>query len=167
MTHELTARLVARTKALGLVAATAMVTTALAGGGVVAVQVVGNEKPVGASASVPGEQRSDTATATIADKPTKAPKPRGSAPSCATAGNHGGYVSGIARSAPPGPSHGPAVSAAAQSDCGKAAKPAKSAKPTAKPAKSAKPTAKPARTGRPDSPGKSAGKGRADSAGRD
>mgnify|MGYP000094196601 CR=1 FL=1 len=158
MTRELTTRLVARTKALGLVAATAMVTTALAGGGVVAVSVVSNEKPAGQQqAGVPGEQRSDTATATIGGKPTKSPRPgKPSAPACIDAKNHGAFVSGVARSAAPGPSHGPLVSAAAKDDCGKAAKPTKSAKPP-----------KPTRTGRPDSPGKSAGKGKSDSAGRD
>lgn len=154
MPNELTARLVARTKALGLVAATAMVTAALAGGGAVAVTVVSNEKPAGQQrAGVPGEQRSDTATATIASKPTTSPRPRPSAPTCTAAKNHGAFVSGVARSASPGPSHGPLVSAAAKGDCGKTAKPTKSAKPT--------------KTGRPDSPGKSAGKGRADSAGKD
>jgi len=34
-------------------------------------------------------------------------------------GNHGAYVSGVAKSTSPGPDHGKAVSAAAQSDCGK------------------------------------------------
>ena len=159
MPDELTTRLVARTKALGLVAATAMVTTALAGGGVVAVTVVGNEKPVGQQqAGVPGEQRSDTATATIGGKPTKSPKPGKpvvDAPTCTDAKNHGAFVSGVARSASPGPSHGPLVAAAATSDCGKTAKPTRTAKP------------KPTKTGRPDSPGKSAGKGKSDSAGRD
>lgn len=156
MTHELTDRLVARTKALGLVAATAMVTTALAGGGVIAVTAVGSEKPVTDSLAVPGEQRSDTATATIGGKPPASPRPKPSAPACTAARNHGAFVSGVARSAAPGPSHGPLVSAAARSDCGKAARPSKSATPP-----------KPTRTGRPDSPGRSAGKGKADSAGRD
>ena len=38
---------------------------------------------------------------------------------CATARNHGEYVSGVAHETPPGPGHGAAVSEAARSDCGK------------------------------------------------
>lgn len=144
MPHDRTARLVARTKALGLVAATAAVTAALAGGGVVAVTVVGNEKPVTPSTAIPGEQRSDTATATIADKPAKPDRPAVDTPECGDADNHGAFVSGVARTAEPGPSHGPLVAAAAQGDCGKPAD---------------------AGTGRPDSPGKSAGNGRSGDAG--
>ena len=40
---------------------------------------------------------------------------------CLSAANHGQYVSGIAKSTPPGPGHGAAVSEAAHSDCGKTA----------------------------------------------
>lgn len=149
MSHELTTRLVARMKAIGLVAATAMVTTALAGGGVVAVTTVGNEKPTQHQAGIPGEKRSDSALATIGSTPTKSPRPKPSAPTCTAAKNHGTYVSGVARSVPPGPSHGPRVSAAAKGDCGKTVKPTKSAKPTtsARPTKSAKPSS-PGRSGK-------------------
>ena len=132
---ELAARLVARTKALGLVAATAAVTTALAGGGVVAVTAVSNDKPVGSSVAALGEQRSATATATIGSKPTKPAKPPAQAPTCGAAKNHGAFVSGVAKSAAPGPSHGPKVAAAAKGDCGKKAKPSGAGKPS----KSAKP----------------------------
>src|SRR5687768_16986042 len=107
--------MVARTRTLGLVAATALVTTALAGGGAVAISTAGNERPAGPSVVSPGEQRSDTATATIGGKPTKSAKPSKSAkparsaPTCTAAKNHGAFVSGVARSAAAGPSHGPTI----------------------------------------------------------
>lgn len=159
MSHELTDRLVARTKALGLVAATALVTTALAGGGVVAVTVVGNDKPVPDAVTVPGEQRSDTATATIGDRPAKPDRPGVDAPECEAAETHGAFVSGVARGAAPGPSHGPLVSAAAKSDCGAPDGRSDGLGRSGAPGKSAV-------KGKPDEAGPREGRGRPDSPGR-
>jgi hypothetical protein len=61
-------------------------------------------------------------TTTTAAAATAAAAPTISAPPCpADVTNHGDYVSRVAHDTPPGPDHGKIVSAAAQSDCGKAA----------------------------------------------
>lgn len=57
----------------------------------------------------------DEPTAEPTDDPTGEP----TTDACADAKNHGEYVSGVAKDAPPGPGHGAAVSEAARSDCGK------------------------------------------------
>ena len=55
------------------------------------------------------------------DEPTETeePAPTDEPIACEDARNHGEYVSSVAKSVPPGPGHGAAVSEAARSDCGK------------------------------------------------
>ena len=50
---------------------------------------------------------------------TEEPEPSDEPVACEDARNHGEYVSSVAKSVPPGPGHGAAVSEAARSDCGK------------------------------------------------
>ncbi len=67
----------------------------------------------------------DTTTTTLPDTttttmPTGGEDDPASTPNaCTSAANHGQFVSGVARSTPPGPGHGAAVSEAAQSNCGR------------------------------------------------
>jgi hypothetical protein len=66
----------------------------------------------------------DTTTTTIDDDTTTTTTPTGgddgtgTDDACASAANHGQFVSGVAHAAPRGPGHGAVVSEAAQSDCG-------------------------------------------------
>lgn len=116
---------VAKAKAVGLVAGTALVTTALVGGGAVAMTVVSNEKaqeaPVAAASAIDlqaagegGESRSDTATANIDRKGEDRGERRdGEGQGCGEA------VSAVAEAETDetsGRDHGAAVSAAAR-DC--------------------------------------------------
>ena len=109
----------AKAKAVGLVAGTAMVTTALVGGGAVAMTVVSNEKAqevsssaIDLNAAAQGEQnRSDTATAVIENKPEAPDRGDDESNGC------GATISALASAKADGTSgrdHGRAVSAAAQ-----------------------------------------------------
>lgn len=112
---------VAKAKAVGLVAGTAMVTTALVGGGAVAMTVVSNDKAQEASASAADlraageatgeESRSDTATAGIELPETPETPEEDGTDGC------GDEVSAVAEAKTDetsGRDHGAAVSAAAQ-----------------------------------------------------
>jgi len=171
--------LAAKARAVGLVAGTALVTTALVGGGTVALTSVSNDAPLTSEASVVSaaatptagtDQRSATATAGM--KPAKTPVPV-VAFTCDPTKNHGQNVSAYGKTLAKGPGRGQQISAAAKSDCGKKEKAAeatstktpkplktKAAKP-AKPAKAAKPAkpAKPAKAAKPAKPA-AEGKGR-------
>ena len=129
----------AKTKAVGLIAGTAMVTTALVGGGAVAMTSVSDSEdlaeetavvsteatPAPADLQVVESATSDTPTVGIeepeeedADTP-KVPRPLPSDFTCDDTKNHGQNVSAYAKSLPKGPGRGQKVSAVAQSDCGK------------------------------------------------
>ena len=131
----------AKTKAVGLIAGTAMVTTALVGGGAVAMTSVSDSEdlaeetavvsteatPAPADLQVVESATSDTPTVGIeepeeedADTP-KVPRPLPSDFTCDDTKNHGQNVSAYAKSLPKGPGRGEKVSAVAQSDCGKTA----------------------------------------------
>lgn len=127
----------AKTKAVGLVAGTAMVTTALVGGGAVAMTAVSDSEDLAAETAV--EQVVDTTAsdleavqAVTSDTPTvgidepeedtpKVPRPLPADFTCDDTKNHGQNVSAYAKSLPKGPGRGEKVSAVAQSDCGKKA----------------------------------------------
>ena len=172
MLDPLLTLIAAKAKAVGLVAGTALVTTALVGGGAVAITAVSSETPlteeaVVSAAATPtvgigngkgqgAENRSATATAVLEGKAPAASVVF----TCDPTKNHGQNVSAYAKSLPKGPGRGQQVSAAAKSDCGKKAgeakpaKPVKAAKP-AKPAKAPKPV-KPAKAAKPAKPAKAA-----------
>ena len=117
-------------RTVGLVAGTAMVTTALVGGGAVAMTVVSSESDLQEDAAV--VQTVASPAAEVVALPLAAtgtvgisPKPRPSLPAdfvCDDSKNHGQNVSAYAKSLPKGPGRGEKVSAVAQSDCGKADK---------------------------------------------
>ena len=131
----------AKTKAVGLIAGTAMVTTALVGGGAVAMTSVSDSDdlaeetavvsteaaPAPADLQVVESATSDTPTVGIeepeeedADTP-KVPRPLPSDFTCDDTKNHGQNVSAYVKTLPQGPGRGEKVSAVAQSDCGKKA----------------------------------------------
>ena len=130
----------AKTKAVGLVAGTAMVTTALVGGGAVAMTAVSDETAVVPEAAVvledtttaPADQQvveaAPAATPTVGieepetepvDEPEKVRPPLPADFTCDDTKNHGQNVSAYAKGLPKGPGRGEKVSAVAQSDCGK------------------------------------------------
>ena len=119
--------IVAKVKAVGLVAGTALATTALVGGGAVAMTTVNDsselpaETPVVQDALLTTETESDTPTVGV--KPDKGPKEP--VPTvvftCDPDKNHGQNVSTFAKSLEKGPGRGEQISAVAQSDCGKKA----------------------------------------------
>lgn len=159
MSESLRDLLLAKAGTLSLVGATALVTTALVGGGAVAVSTVSNETTTAAKAAAQagqqGEaQRSATATAVLKEKPARE-KPR-TPIACGDAGTHGAFVSSTAQSLPKGAGRGEAVSAAARSDCGK---PAGQPAAADKPGKPDKPS-KPGQAGPPAGKGKNHGKGK-------
>lgn len=119
-------------RTVGLVAGTAMVTTALVGGGAVAMTVVSSEsdlqedaavvQTVAENADVFALPMADSGTVGIDPEEPKSDKPRPPLPddfTCDESKNHGQNVSAYARSLPKGPGRGEKVSAVAQSDCGK------------------------------------------------
>ena len=177
MRNNLKSLLVTKSKAGALVAGTALVTTAVVGGGAVALQTVGSEQAVsqaGAPATSTAtigvgkkgkgkgaENRSDTATANLKGKDA----PTSVTFTCDPSKSHGENVSAYAQSLPKGAGRGQQVSQVAQSDCGKEVKPSptatdaatakaqaeKTAKATA--VKTAKPArTKPTRTAKPTKP---------------
>ena len=132
--------LVAKAKTVGLVAGTAMLTTALVGGGAVAMTAVSHEGEVHEDAAVSQEldpaldpvvlepDPSDSETVGVDDPEvpeTEVPENgAGVLPAdftCDETKNHGQNVSAYARSLPKGPGRGEKISAVAQSDCGKTA----------------------------------------------
>ena len=136
--------LAAKAKAVGLVAGTALATTALVGGGAVAITAVSSDTELAPETSVsqdadstqalPAGDAAVSATPTVGIEP-----PAETAPVqvdsdadglddatglpvgfvCDESKNHGQNVSAYARSLPQGPGRGEKVSAVAQSDCGK------------------------------------------------
>lgn len=174
MPDSLLSLLVAKAKSVGLVAGTALATTALVGGGAVAVTAVSHEGELHEAPVLEQiEQIEDTGSTsdspTVGIKPpaeedeAKTPPVLPSDFTCDETVNHGQNVSTYARSLPKGPGRGEKVSAVAQSDCGKTAgdeaelEVAEADEPKAdKPAKD-KP-AKPAKAERPGK-GKPAGVG--------
>jgi hypothetical protein len=92
--------------------------------------------------------------------PTTAPTAVAPADIVCAEGNHGKTVSSVAQATPPGPEHGTAVAAAAQSDCGKTLSPDDPAETSAggergRPEDPGPPADSPANTapGRPEDPG--------------
>jgi hypothetical protein len=74
---------------------------------------------VGSGTEADDDSDDDAADTTVTDGVTDGSTPTdNTAVECAD-GNHGKTVSSVAKATPPGPGHGAAVSAAAQSDCGK------------------------------------------------
>jgi hypothetical protein len=126
--------LAARAKGLGLVAGTALLTSALVGGGAVAMTAVSHEG-TGESAEVvladsglatDSAVATDTPTTDIGEDEVDAPSldPVTGLPSdftCDDSKNHGQNVSAYAQSLPKGQGRGELVSAVAKSDCGKGA----------------------------------------------
>jgi hypothetical protein len=180
--------LVAKAKAVGLVAGTAMLTTALVGGGAVAMTAVSHEGEVHEDAAVSEEldpaldpvvlepDPSDSKTVGIDDPEvpkTEAPKTgAGVLPAdftCDETKNHGQNVSAYARSLPKGPGRGEKISAVAQSDCGKTAENATEVE-TAEAEEAKKPKvakeAKPAKPAKAKAEGKAEGKGKGAGAGK-
>lgn len=137
--------LVAKAKAIGLVAGTALATTALVGGGAVAMTAVSSESDVEPDAAVVQQVEGGEATEVVSATPTvgiEEPPPASTTDPvqvdedadgfddvsglpmgfvCDDSKNHGQNVSAYARSLPKGPGRGPLVSAVAKSDCGKTA----------------------------------------------
>lgn len=119
----------AKVKAVGLVAGTAMVTTALVGGGAVAMSTVSDDRelpdgpPVVQDALLTTETETESDTGTVGIKPDKGPKEPVPtvAFTCDPDKNHGQNVSAFVKSLEKGPGRGEQVSAVAQSDCGKKA----------------------------------------------
>jgi hypothetical protein len=125
--------LVAKAKAVGLVAGTALATTALVGGGAVAFTAVSAETDLEPDAAVVETVEAVEGVETVSATPTvgieepeapEAPPARKPLPAdftCDETQNHGQNVSAYARSLPKGPGRGEKISAVAQSDCGKSA----------------------------------------------
>ena len=180
MLDPLMTLLAAKAKTVGLVAGTALVTSAVVGGGAIGVTNVSAETatveaspaPSAAAADVvatplPTEPAatSDTPTATTAPKPAKTPVTPVTF-TCDATKNHGQNVSAYGKTVAKGPGRGRQISAAAKSDCGKKAKAPESAETAEaevaeapEPPKAAKP-AKPAKPGKPAGKGKPAEKGK-------
>ena len=119
MSDNVLSLLAAKVKAVGLVAGTAMVTTALVGGGAVAMTTVSDQSSRAAVTQAEVlETSSDTPTVGI-----EAPKPRvtGAPMVCDDSENHGQNMKAYVATLDKGPGRGALVSAAAQSDCGKKA----------------------------------------------
>lgn len=168
----------AKTKAVGLIAGTAMVTTALVGGGAVAMTAVSDSEDLAAEPAVEQvvEQAAADLEAVVSDTPTvgiedpeepgKVRPPLPEDFTCDDSLNHGQNVSAYARSLEKGPGRGEKVSAVAQSDCGKKAETEVEATGVEEPAeepkepKAAKP-AKPAKADKPAKPEKAAKPARA------
>ena len=147
MLDPLMTLLVAKAKAVSLVAGTALATTALVGGGAVAYTAVSSDteltpetsvsQDVDSTQALPADDATVSATPTVGiETPTEetAPVqvdedadglddatglPMGFV--CDDTKNHGQNVSAFARSLPKGPGRGQLVSAVAKSDCGKSA----------------------------------------------
>lgn len=163
MSRPLLPLLAARSRTGALIAATALATTALVGGGTVIVQTVSSASTApgasGATVDEPGsrsrgaEQRSDRAKAATAGK--KDPVP--TVPfTCDPTKSHGENVSAYVHSLPKGPGRGRQVSEVAKSDCGKDVEEATGASGSApdpqKPADAGKAPADPGKA--PANPGK-------------
>ena len=170
----------AKAKAVGLVAGTAMVTTALVGGGAVAMTAVNAEgdvqeetavvQTVEAPADLAVAPTSDTGTVGIDPEVPEEPKVRPPLPddfTCDESKNHGQNVSAYARSLPKGPGRGEKVSAVAQSDCGKAAGDAEEeVELEASEAEEAEAPKAEKKAGRPEGKGKPAGAGKPEGKGK-
>lgn len=176
MLDPLMTLLAAKVKAVGLVAGTALVTSALVGGGAVAMTAVGHDTALESSSAEQAPVTTASPSAAVVEASGK--RAAGAAPSplpgqvdsdsdrlddvsglplgfaCDDAKNHGQNVSAFAHSLPKGPGRGQLVSAVAQSDCGKAQAEAEaeaSASPEPTTTKAPKPAkaAKPAKAGKP------------------
>jgi hypothetical protein len=110
-------------------AAAVLAVSAATGGGLAVATTVANSHAVpglAIASAAPNAQSAQTtdsvdATDTTTTAPDVTPTASSSPVTCDSAKNHGEYVSSVAHATPPGPGHGKAVSAAAQSSCGKSA----------------------------------------------
>lgn len=187
MLDPLMTLLAAKAKAVGLVAGTALVTTALVGGGTVALTAVSHDKASTSTvtASATADLLSTTAVSATPTVGIVTPSPLPGQHdgdgdllddltllplgfACDDSKNHGQNVSSYVHTLPKGPGRGALVSAVAKSDCGKktAAEAEATASPEAaavkpvKPAKAQKPAKhKPAKPARSGGHGKPEGKG--------